>query len=151
MERKAYPTDVNDDEWALVAPYLTLMTEDAPQRAHSLRTVFNGLCWLVRAGAAGRLMPQALPPWHTVSQPSQRFLKAGVCEAIVPDLRELLYNTAFSRIWVQSSPCKRSALPHVDNYLLSTWPSLRDILPVIRSGAQMREVENYMKGTSLGT
>src|SRR5215470_6340072 len=33
MERKAYPTDVSDAEWALVAPYLTLMTEDAPQLA----------------------------------------------------------------------------------------------------------------------
>jgi hypothetical protein len=33
-------------------PYLTLMTEDAPQRDHSLREVFNGLRWLVRAGAA---------------------------------------------------------------------------------------------------
>lgn len=32
MERKAYPSDVSDDEWAFVAPYLTLMSEDAPQR-----------------------------------------------------------------------------------------------------------------------
>jgi hypothetical protein len=32
MERKTYPGDVSDDEWAFVAPYLTLMTEDAPQR-----------------------------------------------------------------------------------------------------------------------
>jgi hypothetical protein len=31
---KAYPSDATDDEWAFVAPYLTLMTEDAPQRAH---------------------------------------------------------------------------------------------------------------------
>ena len=43
MERNAYPSDVSDDEWAFVAPYLTLMTEEAPQRAHSLRAVFNGL------------------------------------------------------------------------------------------------------------
>ena len=28
--RKPYPSDVSDDEWAFVAPYLTLMTEDAP-------------------------------------------------------------------------------------------------------------------------
>ena len=43
MERKAYPTDVSDTEWALVAPYLTLMTKEAPQREYSLREVFNGL------------------------------------------------------------------------------------------------------------
>ena len=52
MERKAYPTDISDDAWAFVAPYLTLMAEDAPQRDHSLREVFHGLRWLVRAGAA---------------------------------------------------------------------------------------------------
>ncbi len=43
MNRKAYPSDVSDADWALVAPYLTLMREDAPQRDHSLREVFNGL------------------------------------------------------------------------------------------------------------
>ena len=41
MERKSYPSDVSDEEWALVAAYLTLMKEDAPQRVYSLREVFN--------------------------------------------------------------------------------------------------------------
>lgn len=40
---KAYPSDVGDEEWPLVAPYLTLMDEAAPQRQHSLRELFNGL------------------------------------------------------------------------------------------------------------
>jgi transposase len=50
--RNPYPSDVYDDEWAFVAPYLTLVTEDAPHRDHSLREVFNALRWLVRAGAS---------------------------------------------------------------------------------------------------
>jgi transposase len=41
MEGKAYPSDVSDEEWAPVAPYLTLMTEDAPQRDYPLREVFK--------------------------------------------------------------------------------------------------------------
>ena len=41
--RTNYPSDVSDEEWAFVAPYLTLCREDAPQREHSLRAVFNGL------------------------------------------------------------------------------------------------------------
>jgi transposase len=36
MDRKPYPSDVSDEEWELVAPYLTLMTEEAPQRVHDL-------------------------------------------------------------------------------------------------------------------
>lgn len=90
MERKAYPSDVTDDEWAFVAPYLTLMSEEAPQRDHSLREVFNGLRWIVRAGAPWRMMPNDLPPWFTVYQQTQRWIKAGVFEAIVHDLRAVL-------------------------------------------------------------
>jgi transposase len=59
-----YSTDVSDDEWAFVAPYLILMTEDTPQRNHSWREVFNGLRWIVRAGATWRLMPHDLPPTY---------------------------------------------------------------------------------------
>jgi transposase len=66
------------------------MTEDAPQRDHSLREVVTGLRWIVRAGAAWRMMPHDLPPWQTVSQQSHRWLKAGVFDAIVPALRAVL-------------------------------------------------------------
>src|SRR6266536_1207363 len=90
MNRKAYPSDVTDEEWAFVAPYLTLMTQDAPQREHDLREVFNGLRWLVRTGAQWRMMPHDLPPWAAVYQQTQRWLQAGVFEAIVNDLRAVL-------------------------------------------------------------
>lgn len=89
-DRKAYPSDVSDDEWAFVAPYLTLMTEEAPQREYPLREVFNGLRYVVRGGIPWRMLPNDLPPWHTVYQQTQRWLKAGVFEAMVHDLREVL-------------------------------------------------------------
>jgi transposase len=90
MERKAYPSDVSDAEWALVAPYLTLMTEDAPQRDYPLREVFNGLRWMARGGSSWRMMPHDLPPWYVVYQQMRRWLKAGVFEALVHDLRAVL-------------------------------------------------------------
>lgn len=90
MNRKAYPSDVTDDEWAFAAPYLTLMREDAPQRDYELREVFNGLRWLVQAGAGWRMMPNDLPPWYTVYQQTQRWLAAEVFETMVHDLRVLL-------------------------------------------------------------
>ena len=52
MKRQPSPSDVSDDAWALVAPYLTRIMEEAPQRAQSLREVCNGRRWIVRAGAA---------------------------------------------------------------------------------------------------
>jgi len=90
MTRKAYLSDVSDDEWAFVAPYLTLMKEDAPQREHSLREVFNGLRYVVKTGMQWRMIANDLPPWYTVYQQTQRWLKAGVFEDIVRDLRMLM-------------------------------------------------------------
>ena len=88
--RKPYPTDVSDEEWAFVAPYLTLVREDAPQRIHDLREVFNALRWIVRTGSPWRYMPNDLPPWEAVYQQTRRWLAAGVFEAMVHDLRALL-------------------------------------------------------------
>ncbi len=48
--RKAYPSDVSDEEWAFSVGYLTLMREDAPQREYPLRELFDALRWMVRTG-----------------------------------------------------------------------------------------------------
>src|SRR2546426_10738030 len=86
MERQTYPSDVSDDEWSFVAPYLTLMTQDAPQREHDLREVFNGLRPIVRAGAQWRMMPHDLPPWAAVYQQTQRWLKDATKSPRLPSL-----------------------------------------------------------------
>jgi transposase len=88
--KTGYPSDVSDEEWALCAPYLTLMNELAPQRKYPLRHLFNALRWLVRAGCPWRMMPNDLPPWAAVQQQTQRWLKAGCFEAMAHDLRLLL-------------------------------------------------------------
>jgi transposase len=81
---------VSDDEWAFVAPYLALIRQDAPQRTHKLREVFNAPRWIVRTGAPWRMLPHDFPPWEAVYQQTQRWLAAGCYEAIVHDLRALL-------------------------------------------------------------
>lgn len=90
QDRKNYPSDVNDEEWAFCVPYLTLMKADAPQRKYPLRELFNGLRWFVRAGCPWRMMPNDLPPWHAVQQQTQRWVRAGCFEMIAEDLRTLL-------------------------------------------------------------
>src|SRR5687768_8250838 len=90
MTRKPYPSDVSDEESAFVAPYLALTREDAPQRRHDLREVFNGLRYLVRSGTPWRMLPNDLPPWAAVYQQTRRWLAAGVFEQVVHDLRMLL-------------------------------------------------------------
>jgi transposase len=90
LTRKPYSSDVSNEEWALIAPYLTLLREDCRQRRHDLREVFNAMRWMVRAGAPWRLIPHDFPPWAAVHQQAQRWIAAGVFEALVHDLRAVL-------------------------------------------------------------
>ncbi len=87
---KPYPSDVSDEEWSFVAPYLTLCWEDSPQRDYPLRSVFNALRWIVKSGAHWRMMPHDFPPWSAVYQQSRRWMNAGCFEAMSKDLYMLV-------------------------------------------------------------
>ena len=75
---RRYPSDVTDEEWAFVAPYLALIREDAAQREHQLREVFNAVRWVAKSGAPWRYLPNDFPPWAAVYQQAQRWTNAGV-------------------------------------------------------------------------
>jgi transposase len=88
--KTSYASDVTDEEWEFCAPYLTLMKEEAPQREYTLRSLFNAVRYLVRAGCPWRMIPNDLPPWPAVHQQAQRWIKAGCFEAMAHDLRAIL-------------------------------------------------------------
>jgi transposase len=114
MAHKGYPSDVSDEEWHFVAPYLTLMTEDAPQRQHDLREVFNALRWMVRSGSPWRYLPGDFPRWEVVYQQTQRWMQAGCFEAMAHDLRLAL------RVLNQREPAPTAAI--YDSRTLSSTP-----------------------------
>jgi len=66
------------------------MREDAPQCDHSLRELFNGLRYIVRAGCPWRMLLHDPPPWFTIHQQARRWMKAGYFEAMAHDLRAIL-------------------------------------------------------------
>ena len=110
IARKPYPCDVFAEEWALVAPCPKVLPEAAGQREPWLREVFNGLRYIVEAGAAWRWMAHDLLPlvglisprrsaggslacglrWAAVYQQTQRWLAAGCFDALAEDLRGVL-------------------------------------------------------------
>src|SRR3954451_1805691 len=90
ITHQPYPSDVSDAEWQFVVPYLCLLPEDAAQREHDLRDVFDAARWLVRSGSPWRYLPKDFPPWAAVYQRTRRWLAAGCFEAIVHDLRAVL-------------------------------------------------------------
>ena len=78
MSRKACPTDVSDEEWEFVAPYLTLIREDAAQRTCALRELFDAVRWMVKAGCPWRRLPNDLPPWDSRAAASRAMEKGRV-------------------------------------------------------------------------
>jgi len=88
--RRGYPSDVSDEEWDFVAPYLALCKEDAAQREYPLRAVFNALRYIAKTGCHWRMLPNDLPPWSVVYQQMRRWMDARCFETMVEDLRILL-------------------------------------------------------------
>jgi len=88
--RRTYPSDVTDEEWSFVLPYLLLLREDARQRQYALRELFNTLRYVVRTSCTWRYLPRDLPPWATCYQQWARWRDARVFEALIDDLRQLL-------------------------------------------------------------
>jgi transposase len=72
MNRQSYPSDISEEQWHFVAPYLALINVNAPQRQHDLREVFNALCWLDRAGA----------PRFTPADEQERSQVRAFCRAV---------------------------------------------------------------------
>ena len=93
-ERKPYPSDVSDEEWAFIEPFLTLIRPDAGQREYPLREVYNGVRYVIRTGCAWRYLPHDLPPWWACYQQHLRWIEAGCYEDLLQAARQLVRTTA---------------------------------------------------------
>jgi transposase len=91
--RSPYPSDVSDEEWAFVEPYLTLIRADSAQRTYDLREIYNGLRYVLRTGCQWRYLPHDLPPWWAVHQQYLRWLDAGCLDDLLLTVRKLARTT----------------------------------------------------------
>jgi putative transposase len=90
MNRKPYPTDLTDDQWERLAPYIPAARPGGRPRTVDVREVLNALWYVLRTGCAWRLLPHDFPPWPTVYCYVRRWRLAGVWEKIHARLREEL-------------------------------------------------------------
>lgn len=88
MSRAAYPSDLTEEQWAIVEPRIPAAKPGGRPRTVDMREVFNGILYLVRTGCAWRLLPHDLPPWGTVHYYYRRFRIEGVWQIIHDCLRE---------------------------------------------------------------
>jgi putative transposase len=83
-KRHAYPSDVTDDQWSLIRPFV------CPRRPTKVghpveverRDLVDAIFYLLRTGCQWRQLPHDFPPWGTVSSQFCRWRKAGVWEKV---------------------------------------------------------------------
>lgn len=77
IERKTkrYPTDLTDEEWAKIEPFLPKPAKTGRRREVDLREVLNAIRYLARTGCGWRMLPKDFPPWQTVYWWFRRFVR----------------------------------------------------------------------------
>ena len=87
---KAYPTDLQDNEWQIIVQELPQAQGQGRPRKHSYRAILNGIFYVLHNGITWRSMPHDLPPWQTVYHYFRLWRITGVWQALNRKLRQLL-------------------------------------------------------------
>lgn len=87
MRRKTYPTDLTNEQWAILKPHLTKPRGQGSPRRVNLREVVNALLYLSRTGCQWRMLPHDLLPWQKVYYYFKQWRDDGTLERINGELR----------------------------------------------------------------
>jgi len=92
--QQGYPTDLNDTEWAQIAPYLPKASSTGAPRQHSWRTLLNAIFYIVKNGCVWRALPHDFPAWKTVYHYFRVFRQSGLWEQLNTIVREAVREKA---------------------------------------------------------
>src|SRR6267154_5055234 len=85
---KVYPTDLNDSEWAQIAPDLPPAAPTGRPREVAWRAILNGIFYILKTGCVWRALPHDLPAWQTVYYYFRRLQAEQVWERLNGLIRE---------------------------------------------------------------
>jgi putative transposase len=90
--KTGYPTDVTDEEWAIVEPLIPPPTQILNLKGyiHERRTILNAIMYVLRSGCQWRLLPNDFPPWQTVFYNFNKWRLENVVKSIHDALRTQL-------------------------------------------------------------
>ena len=90
MKTTTYPTDLTDEQWRLIKPYLPASksgTRKGGRPPTDLRQVVNGLMYLARSGCQWRMLPRDFGPWPTVHHYYRLWRREGTLQQLHDALR----------------------------------------------------------------
>ena len=110
--RKAYQSDLSDEEWSFLEPHLPFPNATGRPKMHSTREILNAVFYIVRGGCAWRLLPNDFPPWKTVYHYFRSWRLDGTWERMHSALRKRV------RVRLQRNPQPSAAI--VDSQSVKT-------------------------------
>jgi len=66
LTTKTYPSDMTDEQWKVIQPLVPEPKWGGRPREADMRTVINGILYMVRGGCSWRMLPKEYGPWETV-------------------------------------------------------------------------------------
>ena len=88
MSRSPYPSDLTDEQWAILAPLIPSAHTNCRPRQVDMREVIDAILYLLRTGCAWRYLPNDVPPYRTVYYYFAKWRKCGVWRKIHDTLHE---------------------------------------------------------------
>jgi len=115
MERKPYPSDVTDEQWAMLEAMIPPARPGGRPRKVNIREVVNAIFYRNREGCTWRALPHDLPPWRTVYNYYQWWQADGTWEEMLVALRRQV------RVDAGREPTPRVAV--IDSQSVKTTPA----------------------------
>src|SRR5271169_2773403 len=82
-----YPSDLTDDEWALVKPFIPPPKPGGGKRRTDMRAVMNGVMYILSTGCQWRYLPKDFPPYSTV----HHYFIWWQCDGVLDRIHHALY------------------------------------------------------------
>ncbi|HET7273301.1 MAG TPA: IS5 family transposase, partial [Rubrobacter sp.] len=85
-----YPTDLSDEEFRHIEPYLPVSKQRGRPKIHAPREILNAVYYILKSGCPWRLLPREFPPWRSVYHWFRAWRIDGTWERLNTALRERL-------------------------------------------------------------
>ena len=93
-ERFPYPSDLSDEQWALIEPLVPKVKPGGRPAEYTRREIVNAIFYVLRSGCAWRMMPHDLPYWESPYAYFRMWSADGTWERIEAALRRKVRKAA---------------------------------------------------------